>query len=61
MNAITYTTTCANRTAPVNRGCNDPELDGTDYLLFTPTNEERLLSAATQLNSGKGVDRKLTQ
>lgn len=35
-------------------------LEETAYLLRTPANAKRLLSAATQLNAGKGVVRKLT-
>lgn len=36
-------------------------LEETAYLLRTPANARRLLSAATQLNAGKGVVRKLTK
>ena len=36
-------------------------LEETAYLLRTPANAKRLLSAATQLNAGKGVVRKLTK
>jgi antitoxin YefM len=36
-------------------------LEETAYLLRTPTNAKRLLSAATQLNAGKGVERKLAK
>lgn len=35
-------------------------LEETAYLLRTPTNAKRLLSAIGQLNTGKGVARKLT-
>ncbi len=34
-------------------------LEETAYLLRTPANAKRLLSAAEQLNAGKGVARKL--
>lgn len=36
-------------------------LEETAYLLRTPANARRLLSAVTQLNGGKGVERKLTK
>lgn len=36
-------------------------LEETAYLLRTPANAKRLLSAATQLNAGKGVERKLAK
>lgn len=36
-------------------------LEETAYLLRTPANAKRLLSAATQLNAGKGVVGKLTK
>ena len=36
-------------------------LEETAYLLRTPANARRLLSAMTQLNAGKGVVRKLTK
>lgn len=36
-------------------------LEETAYLLRTPTNAKRLLSAATQLNIGKGVERELAK
>jgi antitoxin YefM len=36
-------------------------LEETAYLLRTPANAKRLLSATTQLNSKKGVERKLTK
>ena len=36
-------------------------LEETAYLLRTPANAKRLLSAAAQLNAGKGVERKLTK
>jgi antitoxin YefM len=36
-------------------------LEETAYLLHTPANARRLLSAATQLNAGKGVERKLAE
>ncbi len=36
-------------------------LEETAYLLRTPANAKRLLSAVTQLNSGKGVGRKLVK
>ena len=36
-------------------------LEETAYLLRTPANAKRLLSAATQLNAGKGVVQKLTK
>jgi antitoxin YefM len=36
-------------------------LEETAYLLRTPANARRLLSAATQLNAGKGVERKLAK
>ena len=36
-------------------------LEETAYLLRNPTNAKRLLAAATQLNAGKGVERKLTK
>jgi len=36
-------------------------LEETAYLLRTPANAKRLLSAATQLNAGKGVARKLAK
>ncbi len=34
-------------------------LEETAYLLRNPSNAKRLLSAATQLTAGKGVERKL--
>ncbi|MHB1669336.1 type II toxin-antitoxin system Phd/YefM family antitoxin, partial [Thiomonas sp.] len=36
-------------------------LEETAYLLRTPANAKRLLAAATQLNAGKGVERKLAK
>ncbi|MFN0314022.1 MAG: type II toxin-antitoxin system Phd/YefM family antitoxin, partial [Burkholderiales bacterium] len=36
-------------------------LEETAYLLRNPANAKRLLSAASQLNSGKGVARKLAK
>ena len=36
-------------------------LEETAYLLRTPANAKRLLSAMTQLNAGKGVVQKLTK
>jgi antitoxin YefM len=36
-------------------------LEETAYLLRTPANAKRLLSAATQLNAKKGVERKLAK
>ena len=36
-------------------------LEETAYLLRTPANAKRLLSAATQLSAGKGVERKLAK
>lgn len=36
-------------------------LEETAYLLRTPANAKRLLSAAAQLNIGKGVERKLAK
>ena len=36
-------------------------LEETAYLLRTPANAKRLLSAAAQLNAGKGVERKLAE
>ena len=36
-------------------------LEETAYLLRTPTNAKRLLSAATQLSAGKGVGRMLAK
>ena len=36
-------------------------LEETAYLLRTPTNAKRILSAVTQLNAGKGVERKLAK
>jgi antitoxin YefM len=36
-------------------------LEETAYLLRNPANAKRLLSAVTQLNSGKGVERKLVK
>ncbi len=36
-------------------------LEETAYLLRTPSNAKRLLSAATQLNAGKGIERKLAK
>ena len=36
-------------------------LEETAYLLRTPANAKRLLSAVTQLNAGKGVERKLAK
>ena len=36
-------------------------LEETAYLLRTPSNAKRLLSAVTKLNSGKGVERELTK
>ena len=36
-------------------------LEETAYLLRNPTNAKRLLTAATQLNAGKGIERKLAK
>jgi len=36
-------------------------LEETAYLLRTPANAKRVLSAVTQLNAGKGVERKLVK
>ena len=36
-------------------------LEETAYLLRTPANAKRLLSATTQLNADKGVERKLAK
>ena len=36
-------------------------LEETAYLLRTPTNAKRLLSAVAQLSAGKGVERKLVK
>jgi len=36
-------------------------LEETAYLLRTPANAKRILSAVTQLNAGKGVERKLVK
>lgn len=36
-------------------------LEETAYLLRTPANAKRLLSAVAQLNAGKGTERELTQ
>jgi len=36
-------------------------LEETAYLLRTPPNAKRLLTAVTQLNAGKGVERKLVK
>ncbi|MDP1830775.1 MAG: type II toxin-antitoxin system prevent-host-death family antitoxin [Geothrix sp.] len=36
-------------------------LEETAYLLRTPANAKRLLAAVTQLNAGKGVERKLVK
>jgi len=36
-------------------------LEETAYLLRTPTNAKRLLSASAQLKAGKGVERKLAK
>lgn len=36
-------------------------LEETDYLLRTPANAKRLLSAVAQLDTGKGVERKLAE
>ena len=36
-------------------------LEETAYLLRTPTNAKRLLSAVGQLNAGKGVERELAE
>jgi antitoxin YefM len=36
-------------------------LEETAYLLRSPTNAKRLLSAAAQLNTGKGTERELTK
>ena len=36
-------------------------LEETAYLLRTPANAKRLLSAIAQLNAGSGVERKLTK
>ena len=36
-------------------------LEETSYLLRTPANAKRLLSAVTQLNAGKGIERKLVK
>ena len=36
-------------------------LEETAYLLRTPANAKRILSAAAQLNAGKGAERKLAE
>jgi antitoxin YefM len=36
-------------------------LEETAYLLRTPANAKRILSAVTQLNAGKGVERNLAK
>jgi antitoxin YefM len=36
-------------------------LEETAYLLRTPANAKRILSAVTQLNAGKGIERKLVK
>lgn len=36
-------------------------LEETAYLLRTPTNAKRLLSAVAQLNTGKGTERELVE
>ena len=36
-------------------------LEETAYLLRSPANAKRVLSAVAQLNAGKGVERKLTK
>jgi len=36
-------------------------LEETAYLLRTPINAKRLLTAVAQLNAGKGIERKLVQ
>jgi len=36
-------------------------LEETAYLLRTPANAKRILSAVAQLNAGKGVERKLVK
>ena len=36
-------------------------LEETAYLLRTPANAKRLLSAVTQLSAGKGIERKLAK
>jgi antitoxin YefM len=36
-------------------------LEETAYLLRTPANAKRLLAATTQLNTGKGIERKLAK
>lgn len=36
-------------------------LEETAYLLRTPANAKRLLTAAAQLNAGKGIERKLAK
>ena len=36
-------------------------LEETAYLLRTPANAKRILSAVTQLNASRGVERKLTK
>lgn len=36
-------------------------LEETAYLLRNPANAKRLVSAVTQLNSGKGIERKLNK
>ena len=36
-------------------------LEETAYLLRSPVNAKRLLAAATQLNAGKGTERKLAE
>lgn len=39
----------------------DKALEETAYLLRTPSNARRLLSAVAQLNAGQGVERKLAE
>jgi antitoxin YefM len=36
-------------------------LEETAYLLRNPANAKRLLTAASQLNAGKGIERKVTE
>ena len=77
MDAITYSAARANLASTMNRVCNDHEaliitrngeqsvvmlsLEETAYLLRSPANAKRLLSAAAQLTAGKGTPRELAK
>jgi antitoxin YefM len=79
--AIPYSTVCANLARTLSRACHEPliitrrgkpsvvilsleefqALEETAYLLRSPKNAVRLLSATAQLAAGGGVERNITE